>query len=62
MTFTMQFLVKSLKQFLLPIQEQKKKLKVFPAWSKFVVNLIYWIALGSASNAYCLLKYIPIIL
>ena len=33
-----------------------KKILVFPALSKFDVKLICWIALGSASNAGCLLK------
>ena len=39
-----------------------KKILVFPARSKFAVKLISWIALGSASGAYCLLKSIAIIL
>ena len=33
-----------------------KNIVVFPVLSKFAVKLIYWIALGSGSNACCLLK------
>ena len=39
-----------------------KKIIVLFARSKFAVELICWIALGSTSNACCLLKYIAIIL
>ena len=39
-----------------------KNIVLFPALSKLSVKLICWIALGSASNAYCLLKSIAIIL
>ena len=39
-----------------------KKIIVFPAGSKFAVKLICWIALGSASRAYCLIRSIALIL
>ena len=37
-----------------------KKIVVFPSLSKLAVKLISWISLGSASNAYCLLRSIAI--
>ena len=39
-----------------------KRILVLFSRSKFAVKLIYWIALGSASNSCCLLKSIAIIL
>ena len=39
-----------------------KYILVYPALSNFAVKLIYWVALGSASNACCLLKSVAIIL
>ena len=39
-----------------------KNIVEFPALSKFAGKLIYLIALGSGSRAYCLLKSIEIIL
>ena len=37
-----------------------KKIVAFPAGSKFAVRLICWIALGSASRAYCLVRSIAL--
>ena len=37
-----------------------KNIVIVPSLSKFAVKLIYWIALGSVSRAYSLLKSIAI--
>ena len=59
------------KAFTVPCEKSKtvsfassrmKKILLLFGRSKFAVKLICWIALGSTSNAYCLVKSIGIIL
>ena len=55
----LQFFVKNLKSVSFPSSIMKK---IAACWATFPVTLICCIAFGSASNTYCLLKSIAIIL
>ena len=55
------FLVKHLRQSVFA-SSIMKNIVAFSGLSNIAVKLIYWVAIGSASNACCLLKSIAIIL